>query len=153
MLSWLVGVYLLYLSAEILLNGNLVEEVFGPCLASNDFEAMKKHAIPCPFNSDVAKHNENVIAKIPNEYKIYHSFDSVKDQLEDGLHISSEYMTSLNSPDLPPHELKLKKNAIMMRLRNLRDNAIRGKIITEGAHYGREISIPRTKGLVPLFVD
>ena len=25
----------------------------------------------------------------------------------------------------------------------LKDNAIRGKIITEGAYYGREISIPR----------
>src|SRR5277367_7163336 len=36
------------LPAEILSNGNLVEEVFGPCLASNDFEAMKKRAILCP---------------------------------------------------------------------------------------------------------
>uniref|UniRef100_A0A914EHK9 ATP-dependent DNA helicase n=1 Tax=Acrobeloides nanus TaxID=290746 RepID=A0A914EHK9_9BILA len=86
------------LPVKILANGNLVEEVFGPCLASNDFEAMKKRAILCPFNSDAAKHNENVIAKLSGYYKIYHSFDSVKDHLEDGLHISPEYMNSLNSP-------------------------------------------------------
>jgi hypothetical protein len=138
----------------------LVEEVFGACLSSEDFEGMEKRAILCPFNAEAATHNARIIARLPGEYKLYHSFDSVKDEVEEGMHVAPEYLNTLQSPELPPHELKIKKNTILMLLRNLKvseglcngtrfivtrleDNLIHGKIITAGAHYGRVISIPR----------
>jgi hypothetical protein len=62
---------------------------------------MQKRAILTTFNIGAAKHNDNVIARLPTDYKIDHSFDAVKDEIEDGLHVSPELQNSLSSPDLP----------------------------------------------------
>jgi hypothetical protein len=79
----------------------------------------KKRAILSPFNKEVAAINEIKIEKLPGEHKTYASFDTARDQLQDGAHYPQEYLNSVSTPDLPPHELKLKKNTIIMLLRNL----------------------------------
>lgn len=43
----------------------------------------------------------------------------MKDAIPGGMTYPSEYLNSINTAELPPHELKLKKNAIIMLLRNL----------------------------------
>lgn len=147
------------LPEDILSNGNLIDEVFGDCLANNRYEDMKDRAILAPLNKDVNKINDEIIKKLPGEYKVYKSYDSVKDQPEGALQFTSEFLNSVEMADLPPHELKLKKNTIIMLLRNLDvseglcngtrlvvtelcNNIIKAKIIT-GEYSGREVHIPR----------
>ncbi|GBP60015.1 PiggyBac transposable element-derived protein 3 [Eumeta japonica] len=80
---------------------------------------MKDRAILAPLNKDVDKINNDIVAKLPGEYKIYYSNDSVKDQHEGALEFTTEFLNSVNISDLPPHELKLKKKSLIMLLRNL----------------------------------
>ena len=66
--------------SHILSNGNLIDEVFGDCLANNRYEDMKDRAILAPLNKDINKINDKIIKKLPGEYyKVYKSYDSVKD--------------------------------------------------------------------------
>nr|XP_015925120.2 uncharacterized protein LOC107452988 [Parasteatoda tepidariorum] len=144
---------------EIRSGGNLIDEIFGPCLRSGNYEAMKNRAILAPLNDDKDKINEQTIAMLPGEEKTYTSFNSVKDQHEGGIQFVPEFLNSINNADLPPHYLKLKKNAIIMLLRNLDvsegmcngtrlivtelcNNIIKAKIIT-GEHAGRQVHLPR----------
>ena len=106
--------------------------------------------------------NHVIIEKLPGQLKTYYSSDSFVDQDKEGLQLSPEYLNSIETPDLPPHELKLKLNTIVMILRNLNvseglcngtrlmitameNNVIFGKIVTNGSHFGNEISIPLQK--------
>lgn len=144
---------------DILSNGDLISEVYGNCLSSNRYEDMKDRAILAPLNKDVTKINAEIIEKLPGENKIYKSYDSVKDKPENDLQFTSEFLNSIDIADLPPHELKLKKNTIIMLLRNLDvseglcngtrlivtelcSNIIKSKIVT-GECTGKEVHIPR----------
>lgn len=51
--------------------------------------------------------------------KHYYSEDSVS-HVEGGVKIPMAFLNSLNSPDLPPHDLALKVNCPIILLRNLR---------------------------------
>lgn len=97
------------LPEDIMSNGNLIDEVFGDCLANNRYEDMKDRAILAPLNKDINKINDEIIKKLPGEYKVYKSYDSVKDEPEGALQFTSEFLNSVEMADLPPHELKLKK--------------------------------------------
>ena len=44
-----------------------------------------------PLNKDVNKINAEIIEKLPREYKVYKSYDSVKDQPEGGIEFTSEF--------------------------------------------------------------
>ena len=57
---------------------------------------------------------------IPGDSKTMFSEDGVKEVTrEDALQLPIDFLNSLDTPDLPPHELTLKKNCIVMLLRNL----------------------------------
>ena len=144
---------------DIISNGDLIDEVFGNCLHNRQYENMKDRAILAPLNKDVAKINAEIIEKLDGDSKQYKSYDSVKDPAEDTLQFTPEFLNSIEIADLPPHELKLKKNTIIMLLRNLDlaeglcngvrltvtqlcNNIIKGKIIT-GEQAGQEVHIPR----------
>ena len=64
---------------SILSKGKIIEEVFGDCLESGNYEKMKDRAILAPLNKDVSKINSDIIERIPGDVKSYQSFDSVKD--------------------------------------------------------------------------
>ncbi|GBP88196.1 ATP-dependent DNA helicase pif1 [Eumeta japonica] len=106
------------LPLSVISTGNLIDEVFGNCLVSENYDGMKDRTILAPLNKDVDKINNDIVAKLPGEYKIYYSNDSVKDQHEGALEFITEFLNSVNISDLPPHELKLKKKSLIMLLRN-----------------------------------
>lgn len=62
-----------------------------------------------------------------------HSYDSVRDKPEGALQFTSYFFNSVDVADLPPHELKLETNIIMMLLQNLD--------VTEGQFNGIRIII------------
>ena len=115
----------------------------------------EKRAIVSPTNNDVDNINKIVFEKLITEEKIYLSEDvSVDNELD----IQTSVYNSINSPSIPPHELKMKVGVIVMVMRNicppklcngtrvivtnLMKNIIVGKILT-GAYKGEQVLLPR----------
>ena len=85
-------------------------------------------AILCPKNEDCTKINEHIVQNIvEGDCKVYHSCDSIQsDEGTDNQLYPLEFLNSLNPSGLPTHKLILKKNTIVMLIRNL--NAKQGLI-------------------------
>nr|CAG8545156.1 1468_t:CDS:1 [Entrophospora candida] len=110
-----------------------------------------------PLNNDVDEINGRIMAKYPGEQYTYYSFDSTPEDKTNLYPI--EYLNSITSQGLPPHELTLKVNAPIMLFRNLdlvnrlcnrtrlicqqfQSWIIDTEIITEN-HQGKCVFIPR----------
>lgn len=87
------------------------------------FRFASKCAILSARNVDVDEINKRVISLLPeNTEVVYTSVDSAEKQdsnerLQE--HILPEYLHTLNPAALPPHELRLRKYAVIMLIRNL----------------------------------
>ena len=120
---------------------------------------MKDRVILASINKEVSKINAKIVDRLPGEYKSYKSYDSVKDKEKGGIEFTPEFLNSIDTADLPPHDLKIKKNTIVMLLRNLDisegmcngtrlivtelcNNIIKANIIT-GEKSGKEVHISR----------
>ncbi len=113
-------------------------------------------AILTPLNEDVWDINEKVLEKIPGETYFKHSEDRIiRDEY--CWEYPTERLWDFNTGNFPLHELKLKKHAPMMILRNIasrdglcngtrftveevKDNIIVGKLLT-GARCGQKVFI------------
>jgi hypothetical protein len=101
--------------------------------------------------------NDKMISRFPGEERLYHSFDSIDDDLQNNYTI--DFLNSITPNGLPPHVLKLKVNCPVILLRNLdphnglcngtrlmirafQDNAIDAEIVG-GQHAGKRVFIPR----------
>jgi ATP-dependent DNA helicase PIF1 len=97
-----------------------------------------------------------MISRFPGEEKVYHSFDSIEDDLQNNYTI--DFLNSITPNGLPPHILKVKVNCPVILLRNLdphnglcngtrlmirafQDNAIDAEI-AGGQHAGKRVFIP-----------
>lgn len=75
---------------------------------------------PPAENADSLCINEKVFQKIPEEVITYLNVDSVKEGNDDeGTVYSPEFFNTLAPSGMPPHRLNLKREAIVMLLRNL----------------------------------
>jgi hypothetical protein len=140
--------------------GSLVTAIFGESLNPEIAEKMSQKAILCPKNESVDQINNEVLQILEGDQKIYFSSDSIEDgSEEDSQNYPPEFINSLTPSGLPPHELKLKKGALIMLLRNLntkrglcngirlividlKPNLILGKVLS-GSKIGDIIFIPR----------
>uniref|UniRef100_A0A1I8BYJ7 ATP-dependent DNA helicase n=1 Tax=Meloidogyne hapla TaxID=6305 RepID=A0A1I8BYJ7_MELHA len=90
--------------------GDLVEEIFGYAIADSNWNEVAKMAIVAPKNVDVKDLNSRVLNMIPGNEKLYTSIDKAE----------NEEKQVLDDPNgFPLHELRLKKYAIVMLIRNL----------------------------------
>ena len=136
----------------------LIEDVF-PSLHANarSREYMSTRAILSTKNDHVDDLNDKMISRFPGEEKLYHSFDSIEDDLQNNYTI--DFLNSITPNGLPPHVLRLKVNCPVILLRNLdphnglcngtrlmirafQDNAIDAEIVG-GQHAGKRVFIPR----------
>jgi ATP-dependent DNA helicase PIF1 len=136
----------------------LIEDVF-PSLHANatSREYMSTRAILSTKNEHVDDLNDKMISRFPGEEKIYYSFDSIEDDLQNNYTI--DFLNSITPNGLPPHILKVKVNCPVILLRNLdphnglcngtrlmirafQDNAIDAEIVG-GQHAGKRVFIPR----------
>ena len=79
-------------------------------------------AILCPKNVDVDKMNEEMMKLLPGLPECYRSADTIPVgdvNSDQGLHVTTEFLNSINLSGLPPHLLTVKVGAVMMSLRNL----------------------------------
>ncbi|VDK42808.1 unnamed protein product [Cylicostephanus goldi] len=100
---------------DITSNGDLIEEVFGNQISNTDI--LTDRAILAPRNIDVYRINEEALCRLPGEIKEYKSIDEVTS--DEYCEYSTEFLNSLSPAGLPPHNLRLKKGAIVILLRNL----------------------------------
>ncbi|XP_067215659.1 ATP-dependent DNA helicase pif1-like [Linepithema humile] len=108
------------------INADIVEDIYGDLIRKKEFTKMAKCAILSARNTDVDEINKKVVEllDITNE-RIYTSVDSTMncdDNGDIGEALLPEYLNSLSPSCLPPYELRLKPNCIIMLIRNLSIN-------------------------------
>ncbi|XP_044005460.1 uncharacterized protein LOC122850368 [Aphidius gifuensis] len=101
---------------------DIVEVMFKELLDNRRYNELTKVAVLSARNVDVDEINSRVVELLDKRTeKIYTSVDSTENcdngDIEDA--ILPEYLQSLNPPNFPPHELKLRTNCVVMLLRNL----------------------------------
>ena len=131
-------------------------------ILNKNIEYYRDKAILCPKNVDVDKLNEQMMKTLPGLAQPYLSADSVvigEAGSDQGLHVTTEFLNSINVSGLPPHLLTVKVGAVMMLLRNLNpkqglcngtrliitsmtQRVLRGVILT-GDHHKKKCIIPR----------
>jgi ATP-dependent exoDNAse (exonuclease V) alpha subunit len=154
---------LIVIPETMLSSGDIVKDIFGDTLTQENVEEFSKMAILSPTNRNVDILNQQVLDILEGESKTYKSFDSLMQtetsQPSDEHDYPVEFLNSLNPTGTAPHELKLKKGALIMLLRNLntnrglcngtrlivtdlKPNLIITKVLT-GSNAGNIVFIPR----------
>ena len=79
---------------------------------------LKNRCILCPHNESYADMNDRVMDLLPGEETISYSADSptANEEYDD---VPVEFLNSLHYPGYPKHRLSLKKNMILMLMRNI----------------------------------
>ncbi|XP_057299544.1 ATP-dependent DNA helicase PIF1-like [Hydractinia symbiolongicarpus] len=125
-------------------------------------EIMASSVVLTPTNDDSLIINDQVLALLPGEEKVYFSADDVVcDEEEERNQYPVEFLNSITPSGMPPHCLKLKTGAIVMLLRNininnglcngtrliirrLHDNCVDAEVLTGNA-IGDRVLIPRVQ--------
>ena len=81
-------------------------------------EILAKSAILCPKNKHCYEINETILNEIDSECKVYHSINRIECSDGENSFLPTEFLNSLEFSGLPPHQLKLKKGAVVILLRN-----------------------------------
>ncbi|XP_074345441.1 uncharacterized protein LOC141684401 isoform X3 [Apium graveolens] len=93
-----------------------------------DVEYLRNRAVLTPLNEHVDNINVTVLRRLPGEFKVYKSYDSIckgsSTSEADEVLYPPEYLNSLKFSDMPNHEIAVKVGAPIMLLRNL--NAKKG---------------------------
>ncbi|XP_041021231.1 uncharacterized protein LOC121262708 [Juglans microcarpa x Juglans regia] len=97
---------------------HLIEDVFHNIQEySANISTMRNRAILTSKNGSVDEINALLIHRFPGEVQRYYSFDETIDASEQS--IMEDFLNTLTPNGLPPHGLLLKKNCLIMLLRNI----------------------------------
>ncbi|XP_011859152.1 PREDICTED: uncharacterized protein LOC105556668 [Vollenhovia emeryi] len=100
------------------INADIVEDIYGDLMRNKEFNKIAKCVILSARNADVNEINKRVVELLDiSEERIYTSIDCTvnDDNGNIGEALLPEYLNSLSPPSLPPHELRLRPNCIIMR--------------------------------------
>ncbi|XP_005104386.1 uncharacterized protein LOC101858351 [Aplysia californica] len=134
----------------------LINFVFGNLQSNTNPDWLASRCIICPSNTEVDRINNLIMQSFPREEKVYRSSDSVE---ENEHQYPIEFINSLCPSGMPPHKLTLRKDSIVMLLRNLDPtnshcNGTRyvvqhlhqhviDAVVAGGPHAGKRLFIPR----------
>uniref|UniRef100_A0A1I8B7J5 ATP-dependent DNA helicase n=1 Tax=Meloidogyne hapla TaxID=6305 RepID=A0A1I8B7J5_MELHA len=108
------------LPSECISYGDLAEEIFANSIDTENFEEMANSAILAPKNIDVSDINSRVLGMLPGKEILYTSIDHAEDENRQRVNeYLDEYLNALRPNGFSVHELRLKKHAIVMLIRNL----------------------------------
>jgi len=108
------------LPSECISYGDLAEDIFANSIDSENFEEMAYSAILAPKNIDVSEINSRVLGMLPGKEILYTSIDHAEDENRQLVNeYLDEYLNALRPNGFSVHELRLKKHAIVMLIRNL----------------------------------
>ncbi|XP_043474034.1 uncharacterized protein LOC122506104 [Leptopilina heterotoma] len=151
---------ILEIPQELISNGNLIDEIYGSSIKSNDVSVYSS-CILSLTNSEVLNMNERILEKLEGKEIVYYNIDSHIDNDSKDINniVPVEFLNSITPDGLPPHKLSLKVGSIIMLLRNMNlvqglcngtrlvvrsllKNVISAEIIT-GKSKGEIVFIPR----------
>ena len=141
-------------------SNNIINDMF-PIAA--DGRELADTVILSPTNETALMLNKQVLrTKVVGEEKVYHSADKAICEVdEEAANYPIEFLNSLTPSGMPPHQLLLKRGAVVMLLRNLNiqkglcngtrliidrlhDHILQATILT-GSCQGQQVLIPRIK--------
>ena len=97
--------------------------MYGHLIRNHLYDEMSSSVILAARNIDVNEINKTVVSLLDSyNESVYTSVDSADHCDDNGLMgegILPEYLNSLNPQNLPPHELRLRVNSIVMLIRNI----------------------------------
>ncbi|XP_044576763.1 ATP-dependent DNA helicase PIF1-like [Cotesia glomerata] len=106
-------------------DADIVADVYADAISNRQYDNFTMLAILSPRNIDVDLINDRVVNLLDAESeKIYNSVDSTEN-CDNGVineSILVEYLNSINPPNFPPHNLKLRLYSVIMLVRNLSIN-------------------------------
>jgi hypothetical protein len=125
------------LPKEVCTKQSLAGSIFGPLLETKDYAKVNETAILAPLNAKVEEINEEILEMMEGHESVFYSQDATSAEHEDT--IMTETLNVLRSASLPPYELKLKINAVVMLIRNLNImsglcNGTRLQVLNIGRH-------------------
>ena len=117
------------------------------------------HLLLPPPRSTLAMHK--ILRHLPGREIVLHSADTVDPGADEQL-IGVEVLNRVEHPSMPPHQLVIKKGAVLMLMRNLSDKLgmvngtrlkvmaatlrkLKVRIITPGPHFGEVHFVPRIR--------
>ncbi|CAI5440372.1 unnamed protein product [Caenorhabditis angaria] len=146
-------------------SGDLVSNIFGGFLGGSDIDELSKVAILTPKNKEALEMNLRILDQLPGNSKSFKSLDVIvrKEGETDAScqYYTTEFLNRMTPSGMPPHDLQLKKGAIIMLLRNLdvKNSLCNGsRFVVEnmgervlqckfvcGARKGESVLLPRIK--------
>lgn len=99
---------------------NIINDVYGNLGQNLLTDQIMNSVVLACTNEDCAAVNNDVLNRMPGEFKVYTSFDKVVS--EDEAEINNfpiEFLNTLDVSGFPPHRLKMKLNCIVLLIRNL----------------------------------
>jgi ATP-dependent DNA helicase PIF1 len=143
----------------------MIQKVFGDDIHRGlSQQTLLDCAILAPTNKRTLEINSSILAQLPHGEKIYKSIDSITsaEQITQE-NFPTEYLNSLTLPGLPLHDLALKKDAVIMLLRNydVRRGLCNGSrlrvldmgrkllrcLILTGTSKGQQVLLPRINNI------
>ncbi|XP_011883968.1 PREDICTED: uncharacterized protein LOC105571104, partial [Vollenhovia emeryi] len=108
------------------INADIIEDIYGDLIRNKEYNKVAKCAILSARNADVDEINKRVVELLDiSEERIYTSTDSTENSGNNGdidEVLLPEYLNTLSPSSLPPYELRLRPNCIIMLIRNLNIN-------------------------------
>lgn len=104
---------------------DIVKKIYGQLIKEKKFNEFSNTTILAPRNVDVDEISEKVLDLLDeNQEKIFHSVDTIdNDENNDPSQtVQTEFLNTLSPRSLPPHELRLQKNCVIMLIRNINCN-------------------------------
>ena len=104
---------------------DIVEIIFKELINNRKYEDVAKVAVLSARNIDVEEINCRVVELLDKSTeRIYTSIDSTENYDNGDINdaVLPEYLNTLNPPNFPPYELKLRNNSVVMLLRNVSIN-------------------------------
>ena len=106
-------------------NADIVNDTYGDLIKNKEFKRASKCAILSARNVDVDELNKRVVNLLDEtSERIYTSIDTANNSENDeiGEAVLPLFLNTLTPTTLPPHELRLRKNCVVMLIRNLNIN-------------------------------
>lgn len=142
------------LPPTVLSSGDLIEEVYGEMLRTPSTlcgtqlkDYLSGRCILSVLNEVCNWYNNAVIERMSGQAREYLSIDeTIVETGADAPRQPVELLNSLDIPGIPPHKLRLKRNSVVMLLRNLQvsEGLCNGKLHTNLVFCTREVGLRYT---------
>jgi hypothetical protein len=111
---------LIRLPDQCVITGSIIDHVYPLDEPLDNVDLIKSKCILCPTNEDTFELNDQVLDRLKGPHSVFYSYDSIDcDNEEEKTNFSPEFLNSLTLSGMSLHKLRLKKDAIVVLLRNL----------------------------------